>query len=401
MKKEARGFVAGMMVAGLIAGSVITAGAVVGRMQANLDYNNIKISLNGQTITPKDANGNTVEPFAINGTTYLPVRAVGDALGLDVNWSAGTSTVLLSGVTGNGWMTSGDAIDFAGYILEANIYKGFCDTARDIQALAQDMAAGETLITSGVMSAENTMQIKQNAKNNASAISTNVEIASSLVEISYSNNATMNSIVADLQRASSALQTASNHMGSYDTTFTDNYSTALQYAGNAVQKADSAYSMQMDSMLEVCYAGSPEGAANNTVTDNDAPTSGNKPQTHDSNSSKLLNQDTSSSNNSRNDAQTLDRDNSGNSGVDLNAQYAADRAALDAAHQAEMERLEKERDEAQKNYEMAGYGMPDGGQKELVENVAEQNYNNAENAIKEAESEYQKQLDELNSKYGI
>ena len=154
-------------------------------------------------------------------------------------------------------------------------------------------------------------------------------------------------------------------------------------------------------MLEVCYDGSPEGAANNTVTDNDAPISGNKPQTQESNSSKLLNQDTSSSNNSRNDAQTLDRDNSGNSGVDLNAQYAADRAALDAAHQAEMERLEKERDEAQKNYEMAGYGMPDGGQKELVENVAEQNYNNAENAIKEAESKYQKQLDELNSKYGI
>ena len=97
MKKEARGFVAGMMVAGLIAGSVITAGAVVGRMQANLDYNNIKISLNGQTITPKDANGNTVEPFAINGTTYLPVRAVGDALGLDVQWNGSTSTVVLQG----------------------------------------------------------------------------------------------------------------------------------------------------------------------------------------------------------------------------------------------------------------------------------------------------------------
>ena len=86
MKREYKGFVAGLLVAGVIAGTIGTAGAVVGRTQAALDYNNIKISLNGQTITPKDANGNTVEPFAISGTTYLPVRAVGEALGLDVDW---------------------------------------------------------------------------------------------------------------------------------------------------------------------------------------------------------------------------------------------------------------------------------------------------------------------------
>ena len=99
MKKEIRGFIAGILVAGVVAGSIGTASAVVGRVQANLDYNNIKISLNGQTVTPKDANGNTVEPFAINGTTYLPVRAVGDALGLDVNWDGNTKTVYLEGST--------------------------------------------------------------------------------------------------------------------------------------------------------------------------------------------------------------------------------------------------------------------------------------------------------------
>ena len=57
MKREYKGFVAGLLVAGVIAGTIGTAGAVVGRTQAALDYNNIKISLNGQTITPKDANG--------------------------------------------------------------------------------------------------------------------------------------------------------------------------------------------------------------------------------------------------------------------------------------------------------------------------------------------------------
>lgn len=97
MKKEFKGFIAGLMVAGVIVGTVGTAGAAVGRMQANLDYSDIKISVNGQTITPTDANGNAVEPFAINGTTYLPVRAVGDALGLDVEWDGERKMVVLSG----------------------------------------------------------------------------------------------------------------------------------------------------------------------------------------------------------------------------------------------------------------------------------------------------------------
>ena len=60
---------------------------------AQLVYNNIKISLNGTTITPKDASGNVVEPFIINGTTYLPVRAISNALGLNVNWNSSTNTV--------------------------------------------------------------------------------------------------------------------------------------------------------------------------------------------------------------------------------------------------------------------------------------------------------------------
>lgn len=64
--------------------------------EAILNYRDIKITLNGQTVTPKDANGNSVEPFIIDGTTYLPVRAVSDALGLDVAWDQTTSTVALS-----------------------------------------------------------------------------------------------------------------------------------------------------------------------------------------------------------------------------------------------------------------------------------------------------------------
>lgn len=52
----------------------------------------------------KDANGMAVEPFAIDGTTYLPVRAVSDAVGLDVEWDQKNQQVKLS--TGTEGMTT-------------------------------------------------------------------------------------------------------------------------------------------------------------------------------------------------------------------------------------------------------------------------------------------------------
>ena len=58
-------------------------------------YNNIKITLNGIIIEPKDANGNVFEPFIIDGTTYLPVRTIGNALELKVNWDENSNTIEL------------------------------------------------------------------------------------------------------------------------------------------------------------------------------------------------------------------------------------------------------------------------------------------------------------------
>lgn len=57
-------------------------------------YNNIKLVVNGQTIKfGKDSAGKTIEPFIYNGTTYLPVRAVGEALGKEVDWDGKNQTV--------------------------------------------------------------------------------------------------------------------------------------------------------------------------------------------------------------------------------------------------------------------------------------------------------------------
>jgi hypothetical protein len=59
-------------------------------------YNNIKISVDGNIIELKDAAGSPVEPFIYNGTTYLPVRAIAEALGMEVKYNETTNTVELA-----------------------------------------------------------------------------------------------------------------------------------------------------------------------------------------------------------------------------------------------------------------------------------------------------------------
>ena len=89
-----------MLVGGVIAASLVatmgTALATTGSRNVRVDYSDIKLVVNGQTVTPRDADGNVVEPFTIDGTTYLPVRAVGNALDMDVDWNGTTRTVTLT-----------------------------------------------------------------------------------------------------------------------------------------------------------------------------------------------------------------------------------------------------------------------------------------------------------------
>ena len=55
--------------------------AASGTRTLEVTYKDIKLVIDGQEIVPKDAAGNVGEPFQANGTTYLPVRAIGEALG--------------------------------------------------------------------------------------------------------------------------------------------------------------------------------------------------------------------------------------------------------------------------------------------------------------------------------
>ena len=113
MKKwNFRSYIAGVLTAVLILGLCIPTIAATIQKQMAVTYKNIKICIDGNEITPKDANGNVVEPFVSGGTTYLPVRAVGEAFGKDVAWDNATNTVYVGRRPddANGLMAKGDII---------------------------------------------------------------------------------------------------------------------------------------------------------------------------------------------------------------------------------------------------------------------------------------------------
>ena len=93
MNKRLQGLIAGILI-----GAMLTSGVVFAKQiseTVELFYNNIKIYIDGGEIVPKDANGNVVEPFTMNGTTYLPVRAISNAFGKDVEWDGETFSVYI------------------------------------------------------------------------------------------------------------------------------------------------------------------------------------------------------------------------------------------------------------------------------------------------------------------
>lgn len=95
-KNNLRSFISGVLVTLLCVCLISSAAATIGQRTLTANYRDIKIVLDGKQLTPKDATGSVVEPFTVNGTTYLPVRAIGEALGLSVDWDGSTSTVSLT-----------------------------------------------------------------------------------------------------------------------------------------------------------------------------------------------------------------------------------------------------------------------------------------------------------------
>ncbi|NCB63573.1 MAG: hypothetical protein EOM52_08165, partial [Clostridia bacterium] len=91
MKKQLK--VLSALVCVLALAGTAAASSVITTRTLQAQYMGIQIKVDGQTVTPKDATGNTVEPFIVDGTTYLPVRALGEAIGKQVTWDGETKTV--------------------------------------------------------------------------------------------------------------------------------------------------------------------------------------------------------------------------------------------------------------------------------------------------------------------
>lgn len=95
-QKRWKDMLAGALLVTAVAALAVPALAATGSRNVRVDYSDIKLVINGKTVTPRDGDGDVVEPFTIDGTTYLPVRAVANALGMDVDWNGNTNTVTLT-----------------------------------------------------------------------------------------------------------------------------------------------------------------------------------------------------------------------------------------------------------------------------------------------------------------
>ena len=86
-----------VLACGLVAALALGAGGALAAQQVQGTQDpGVKVTVNGKQVSMKDANGNPVEPIIVNGTTYLPVRAVSEANGMDVNWKEGSREVQLT-----------------------------------------------------------------------------------------------------------------------------------------------------------------------------------------------------------------------------------------------------------------------------------------------------------------
>ena len=71
----------------------------------------ITVAYNGEPQVLTDSAGERVYPIFYTDTTYLPLRAVGDMLGVSVDWDGETRTVLLSDPVGGRTPAASDSAE--------------------------------------------------------------------------------------------------------------------------------------------------------------------------------------------------------------------------------------------------------------------------------------------------
>lgn len=72
-----------------------TAAAATSSKKIDVTYG-ISVTVNGETLIPRDINGKVVDPFVYDGTTYVPIRAISDALGATVGYDGATNSATIN-----------------------------------------------------------------------------------------------------------------------------------------------------------------------------------------------------------------------------------------------------------------------------------------------------------------
>lgn len=95
-----------MLLFGLLATAAIAA-ETSGQTVITMRLGSPNMTVNGE-VKPIDAEGTTA--ISVNGRTMLPLRAIAEALGLEVEWEAATQTITLTGgaAAAAGAVTAGD-----------------------------------------------------------------------------------------------------------------------------------------------------------------------------------------------------------------------------------------------------------------------------------------------------
>jgi hypothetical protein len=81
----------------LLMSTGVYAGANIEKITANINHD-IIFKVNNEKWIPKDADGNELAPIIYNGSTYVPLRAIGIAVGSKVDWNANTKTITIDSV---------------------------------------------------------------------------------------------------------------------------------------------------------------------------------------------------------------------------------------------------------------------------------------------------------------
>ncbi|MDR3296331.1 MAG: copper amine oxidase N-terminal domain-containing protein [Clostridiales Family XIII bacterium] len=168
-RDKAKGVLIGFVAAFLVFGMAATAFGSVGSYQLLATFSNISIVVDGEPFIPQDVNGTYVEPFIVNGTTYLPVRAVAEALGKDVEWNGSEKTVYIGEPPELPEPETPPKTEQPVQTPETALKKWLSENGSDFSALLEEYFGEGTKVYTSAAGAKLTLEISKTTKTQATA----------------------------------------------------------------------------------------------------------------------------------------------------------------------------------------------------------------------------------------